>query len=65
MGAIVALILPGIGILMIVKARGLGEQVYRYSDDALNLDFGFGAIVSAAICAFGITIYLLYVMLFS
>jgi Ca2+/Na+ antiporter len=65
MGAIAALFCLGLGILMIVKARGLGQQAYRFSDDALNLRFWVWSYRAGGIFAFGVTIYLLYVMLFS
>ena len=64
MGAVVSLFCLGLGIFVIKKARGLGESIFQFSGEAFNLNFWIWAYRVVGISAFGMMVYILYLMLF-
>ena len=65
MGSVVSLFCVGVGIFTLVKARELGETIYHKSGNIFNIRFWVWSYRFAAICVFGIIIYMIYLMFFS
>ena len=65
MGAIISAVCAGTGIFTIIKSRELGESIYHKSGDTFNIRFWVWSYRFAAICIFGIIIYVLYLIFFT
>jgi len=65
MGGLISLFCVGTGIFTIVKSRELGESIYHKSGDAFNVRFWVWSYRFAAICVFGIIIYVIYLIFLS